>query len=141
MPAVDTKLEMLKNVPLFASMRRKDLAAVERLADEIEIPAGKTLMRQGEMGHEMYVIASGSVSVVRNGENIINLGPGEVVGEMALLSRGPRRATVTTTEPTTAFVIGQREFHTLVADSAELRQCLFDNLATRIRELDVDAPH
>ena len=55
---------------------------------------------------------------------------------MSLLSEGPRLATVTTLEPTTVFVLGHREFHTLLADSAELRQCIFDNLAKRIRMLD-----
>ena len=136
MAPADTKLEMLKGVPLFASMRRNDLEAVERLADELDIPAGKTLMRQGDNGHEMYVIATGSVSVERNGHHVANLGPGQVVGEMALLSQGPRLATVITLEPTTAFVLGQREFNALVSDSAELRQCIFDNLAARVRMLD-----
>ena len=136
MAPVDTKLEMLKGVPLFASMRPGDLAAVERMADTLDIPAGKTLMRQGDYGNEMYVIASGSVRVERDGREIVTLGPGHAVGEMALLSEGPRVATVTTLEPTTAFVIGHREFHTLMADSAELRQCIFDNLASRVRRLD-----
>ena len=136
MAAVDSKLEMLKSVPLFASMRRKDLEAVERMADTVDIPAGRTLMKQGDHGHEMYVIASGSVRVERDGKEVVTLGPGHAVGEMALLSEGPRIATVTTLEPTTAFVLGHREFHTLVADSAELRQCIFDNLAKRVRTLD-----
>ena len=134
--AADTKLEMLKGVSLFSSMRRRDLEAVERLADTVDVPAGKALMRQGEPGGEMYVIASGSVRVERNGTEIATLGPGQAVGEMSLLSEGPRLATVTTLEPTTAFVLGHREFHTLLADSSELRQCIFDNLARRIRELD-----
>jgi CRP-like cAMP-binding protein len=136
MAAVDTKLEMLKAVSLFSSMRPRDLEQVERLADTVDLPAGKTLMRQGEHGGEMFVIASGSVAVERNGQAIAELGPGQAVGEMSLLSEGPRLATVTTLEPTTAFVIGHREFHTLLADSAELRQCILDNLAARIRMLD-----
>jgi CRP-like cAMP-binding protein len=136
MAPADVKLEMLKAVPLFASMRSKDLEAVERLADTVDVAAGRQLMRQGEHGNEMYVIASGSVRVERNGKEIATLGPGQAVGEMSLLSEGPRLATVTTLEPTTAFVIGHREFHTLLADSAELRQCILDNLAARIRMLD-----
>jgi CRP-like cAMP-binding protein len=141
MAAVDTKLEMLKGVPLFAAMRRKDLDAVEQAADRVDIPAGRTLMKQGDIGHEMYVIASGSVTVERNGQHIASLGPGQAVGEMALLSQGPRLATVTTLEPTTAFVLGQREFKALMADSTELRDCIMDNMAKRIRALDVDGAH
>jgi CRP-like cAMP-binding protein len=136
MARVDTKLEMLRRVSLFSSMRPKELEAVERLADTVDIPAGKTVLRQGDNGNEMYVIASGSVRVERNGKEIATLGAGQAVGEMSLLSEGPRLATVTTLEPTTAFVIGHREFHTLLADSAELRQCILDNLAKRIRMLD-----
>ena len=135
MAGADTKLEILKAVPLFSSMRGRDLEAVGRLADTVEVPAGKTLMRQGEDGAEMYVIASGSVRVERNGTEIATLGAGQAVGEMSLLSEGPRLATVTTLEPTTAFVLGHREFHTLLDDSAELRQCILDNLARRIREV------
>jgi CRP/FNR family transcriptional regulator, cyclic AMP receptor protein len=134
--AADAKMEILKGVSLFSSMSRKDLESVGRLADEVDVPAGKTLLRQGDHGNEMYVIASGSVRVERNGKEIATLGPGQAVGEMALLSEGPRLATVTTVEPTTAFVLGHREFHTLLADSAELRQCILDNLAKRIRMLD-----
>ena len=136
MAAPDTKLEMLRSVSLFSSMRGKDLEAVARLADTVDVAAGKALMRQGENGGEMYVIASGSVRVERNGTEIATLGPGQSVGEMSLLSEGPRLATVTTLEPTTAFVLGHREFHTLLADSAELRQCILDNLAKRIQMLD-----
>jgi CRP-like cAMP-binding protein len=136
MATVDGKLEMLRAVPLFASMHPKDLESVGRLADTLDLPAGKTLMRQGDNGGEMYVISTGQVAVARNGNHIANLGPGEAVGEMSLLSEGPRLATVTTTEPTTVFVIGHREFHTLLADSEELRRCILDNLAKRVRMLD-----
>ena len=134
--AADSKLALLRSVSLFASMGRKELESVERLADTLDLPAGKTLLRQGDHGNEMYVIASGSVRVERSGKEIATLGPGQAVGEMSLLSEGPRLATVTTLEPTTVFVLGHREFHTLLADSAELRQCIFDNLAKRVRMLD-----
>jgi CRP-like cAMP-binding protein len=136
MAPADSKLEMLKRVSLFAEMRPKELEEVERLADTVDVAAGRTLMRQGDNGNEMYVIATGTVRVERNGKHIADLGPGQAVGEMSLLSEGPRLATVTTLEPVTAFVLGHREFHTLLADSSELRQCILDNLAKRIRMLD-----
>lgn len=141
MATADVKLAMLKAVPLFASMRPKDLESLGRLADTIDLPAGKTLMREGDNGAEMFVIASGSVGVEREGRQVAKLGPGETVGEMALLSEAPRRATVTTLEPTTVFAIQHREFHTLMNDSAELRTCIFENLAKRVLELDKTAAH
>jgi CRP/FNR family cyclic AMP-dependent transcriptional regulator len=141
MARVDTKLEMLRAVPLFASMRPKDLESLGRLADTIDLPAGKTLMRQGDHGGEMFVISSGSVAVEREGRRVATLGRGETVGEMALLSEAPRRATVTTLEATTVFAIQHREFHTLMNDSAELRNCIFENLAKRVLELDQSPAH
>jgi CRP/FNR family cyclic AMP-dependent transcriptional regulator len=141
MAAADTKRAMLEGVPLFASMRARDLDSVERLADTVDLPAGHVLMRQGQTGNEMFVFASGSASVDRNGKEIGRLGPGDVAGEMSLLSEGPRFATVTIVEPATVFVLGHREFHTLLDDSGELRRCILDAVAKRIRTLDSDGVH
>lgn len=139
--ANDPKLEMLRGVSLFATLGRAELETVARLADALDVPAGKVLMRQGETGNEMFVIASGSVGIERNGQELARLGPGDVVGEMALLSEGPRTATATATEPTTVFVIAHREFHSLMDASAEVRRCVFDALAGRVRTLDADGAH
>ena len=137
----DVKLDLLRTVPLFADLGRKELESVGRLADTVDVPEGKVLMREGQSGAEMFVIASGSVVVERDGRELARLGPGEVVGEVALLSEGPRTATVTTTEPSTLFVLGHREFHTLLADSAEVRRCVFDELARRLRATETDRAH
>ncbi len=141
MARADSKREMLQAVSLFASMRRKDLESLARLADTIDVPAGKTLMREGDHGNEMFVVVTGSVEVERGGRRVTKLGPGEAIGEMALLSEGPRNATVTTLEPTTVIAIQHREFHTLMEDSAELRTCILDNLAKRVRILDDAGAH
>ncbi len=137
----DVKLDLLRSVSLFADLKGKDLEQVGRLADTIDVPAGKVLMREGQTGAEMFVIASGSVIVERNGREVTRLGQGEVVGEVALLSEGPRTATVTTAEPSSLFVLGHREFHTLLADSTEVRRCVFDELARRIRDVEADRAH
>ena len=137
----DAKLDLLRTVSLFADLGRKDLEEVGRLADTVDVPAGKVLMREGQSGAEMFVIASGSVVVERDGKEIARLAQGDVVGEGALLSEGPRTATVTTAEPSTLFVLGHREFHTLLADSAEVRRCVFDELARRLRTAETDRAH
>ena len=136
MAATDSKLEMLRKVSLFHAMRPKELEAVAQLADTVDVPAGHVLMRQDASGGEMFVIASGRVRVERNGRELAELGPGQVVGEMALLSEAPRVATVTTTEPTTMFVLAHREFHSLMDQSPEVRQCVFDAVARRIQMLE-----
>lgn len=139
--ADDPKLKMLRGVSLFSALGRAELETVSRLADEIDVPAGKVLMREGETGHEMFVIATGSVIVERGGREVVRLGPGDVVGEMALLSEGPRTATVTAAEPTTAFVLAHREFHSLMDASAAVRRCVLDSMAERIRVVDADRAH
>ena len=141
MAATDTKREMLRAVSLFGTLSKRELAAVEQLADTVDLPAGHVLMRQGASGGEMFVIASGGVVVDRNGREVATLGPGSVVGEMALLSEGPRTATVTTTEPSTLFVLAHREFHSLMDVSAEVRNCVLNAVAHRIRELEADHAH
>ena len=141
MAGTDTKLEMLRGVSLFGTMSTKELAAVEQLADTVDVPAGHVLMRQDASGGEMFVIASGEVIVERNGREVARLGPGDVVGEMALLSEGPRTATVTAAEPSTLFVLAHREFHSLMDQSAEVRKCVFEAMGHRIRSIEADQAH
>jgi CRP/FNR family transcriptional regulator, cyclic AMP receptor protein len=141
MAAIDMKRDMLRSVSLFETLSDRELAAVEQLADTVDVPAGHVLMRQGASGGEMFVIASGEVVVDRDGNEVATLGPGSVVGEMALLSEGPRTATVTTTEPSTLFVLAHREFHSLMHTSAAVRDCVFKAVAHRIREVDEDRAH
>ncbi len=141
MAATDTKRELLRTIPLFAGLSGRELDRVEQLADTVDLPAGHVLMRQGETGREMFVIASGGVVVERDGREISRPGPGAVVGEIALIAEGPRTATVTTSSPSTMVVLGHREFHTLMEDSAEVRRCVHESLAKKIRFLELDKAH
>jgi CRP/FNR family transcriptional regulator, cyclic AMP receptor protein len=141
MAADDAKQALLRKVSLFAGLGGRDLDEVARLADMVDLPAGTVLMRQGANGNEMFVISSGSVRVDRDGSELARLGAGDVFGEIALLSEGPRTATVTTLEPTTVFVLAHREFHTLMESSPAVRQCVYDALASRIRTLEEHRAH
>ena len=134
--ASDSKLDMLHAIPLFARLNGADLESVGQLADEVELPAGNVLMRQGESGSEMFVISAGQVKVERDGQMIGELGPGDWLGEMAILSEGPRMATATTTEPTRAFVIAHREFHSLMDRLPSVRTSVLDCVADRIQRLE-----
>ena len=139
--AGDAKLDMLRSIPLFREMGKRELENVGRLADTVDVPSGKVLMREGEFGSEMFVISSGLLAVERGGREVARLGPGSVVGEIALLSEGPRTATVTALEPSTLFVLAHREFHTLMEDSPEIRRCVTDELARRLRAVEADKAH
>jgi CRP/FNR family cyclic AMP-dependent transcriptional regulator len=141
MAVTDTKREMLRGISLFGTLSDRELASVEQLADVVDVAAGHVLMRQGASGGEMFVIVDGSVVVDRDGRELATLGPGSVVGEMALLAEGPRTATVTATEPTTLFGLAHREFHSLMDASPEVRDCVLNAVAHRIRELEEDRAH
>jgi CRP-like cAMP-binding protein len=100
----------LKEVPFFSSLKKKELELIARQADEIDVPAGKVLAKQGDLGDEFYVIESGSADVARDGERINELGPGDFFGEIALLEEDRRNATVTATTPMELIVMTRSSF-------------------------------
>ena len=137
----DQKLELLKRTPLLAQLGRHELEEVGRLADEVDVPAGKVVMRQGDTGHEFFVLVDGSVGIDRNGTRIRDLGPGDHFGEIALLSEGPRTATATAETPTKLLVLGHREFHSLMSQYPSIQTSVLDCLASRLRDLEPEAAH
>jgi CRP/FNR family cyclic AMP-dependent transcriptional regulator len=139
--ARDQKLDLLRRIPLFTDFGRRDLERLSQLADEVEVPAERRLMEQGDRGTEMFVIASGRVRVERDGRRINTLGPGDFFGEIALLDGGPRTATVTADEPTRLLVLTHREFHTMMEEFPEVAAEVLNALAHRIRRLEPDQPH
>ena len=103
----------LKEVPFFSSLSKKELAAVAQQTDEIDVPAGKVLAREGDFGQEFFIISEGTAEVTRGGERIAKLGPGDFFGEMALLAEDQRTATVTATSPMSLIVMSRTDFRTL----------------------------
>ena len=93
----DAKLELLRRVPLFAGCTKKELAEIATLTDELSLPAGTALIREGEQGHEFFALVDGEVDIVASGRKAKHLQGGEFFGEMALVSSRPRNASVTAT--------------------------------------------
>jgi CRP/FNR family transcriptional regulator, cyclic AMP receptor protein len=112
----DGKLRAISGTPLFAGCSRQELRDVSSACSETSVPAGRTLIRQGERGHEFYVLLEGTVEVTQDGRKINDLGPGEWVGEVALISTEPRTATVATTSPTRLLVLTDDAFQKLLND-------------------------
>jgi CRP-like cAMP-binding protein len=137
----DQKLELLKRTPLLSDLGRRELAEVERLVDEVDVPAGRVLMREGDAGREFFVLVSGTVGIDRGGTRIRTLEAGDFFGEIALLAEGPRTATATTDGPATLLVLGHREFHSLMDKYPAIRTSVLDALAKRIRNLEPEAAH
>jgi CRP-like cAMP-binding protein len=135
----DTYLEHLATVPLFAACSKKDLQRIARASDEVEIPAGRTLMTQGDVGRECFVLVEGKVKVERNGRKVASLGPGAYFGELSLLDKGPRTATVIAETPITVLVLGPREFSAVLDEVPQLAHKLLTALAQQVRSLDEKA--
>lgn len=134
--AHDDWLDHLAQVPLFADCSRKQLQAVAAATTELDVAAGKVLVREGDRGHEAFVIVEGTASVVRKGQHIATLNAGDVVGELAPLTGGVRTATVEAQSPMLVLVIGQREFGALLDDVPGLAVRVLHNLAHRMVELE-----
>ena len=138
---MDQKLELLAKVPLLAGLHRKDLEQVGRICDEVDIPAGRTVARQGEWASEFFVIVDGQVEVTRDGQHVRDLGPGDFFGELALLAKIPRTATVTCTSPCRFLVLGTREFNGLIADYPSIQAAVLHAVAERVAGLEPDQAH
>jgi CRP-like cAMP-binding protein len=129
--------DSLSRVPLFAGMSRRELAAVRRLSTPLRPQrAGKVLIRQGDQGAEFFIIIDGQAAVTIDGHEVAKLGPGDFFGEMALLSRGPRTATVTCITDMQVEVITRRDFSSLLEESPTLTRKILASLAERLREAE-----
>jgi CRP-like cAMP-binding protein len=131
----DAKIDLLRRVPLFAGLSNRDFKQIASVADEIDFPAGKVLIQEGERGREFFVLVDGTVDVERGGEHVDTMGPGDFFGEMALLTHTPRNATVTTTSPVRALVLTDRQFRALLDQSPSVQVKVLLALAERL------APH
>jgi CRP/FNR family transcriptional regulator, cyclic AMP receptor protein len=103
----------LKAVPFFSGMSKSELATVAQQTDEVDVPAGKVLTREGDFGEEFFLIDAGTAQVTRGGEPIAELGPGDFFGEMALLGEDRRNATVTAMTPMSLIVMTRPSFRAL----------------------------
>jgi CRP/FNR family transcriptional regulator, cyclic AMP receptor protein len=128
----DTKVQALKHAPLFADLSRKELVALARLADDVEVPEGTTLCREGELGSEFFVLLEGGVTVTRNGRKLATGGPGDFFGEVALVEDVPRTASIRATSQLRFFVLTGPSFRRLLEDSPSVERKVLRALARRL---------
>ncbi len=124
---------------MFAACSKRDLQIVARHMQVVGIPEDTVLMREGEHGDAFFVVLVGSATMVRGRRTVGRVGPGDHVGELALLDPAPRSATVTATTPMTVGVIDARTFAAIVRDVPALTGKLLAALARRLRTRDREA--
>jgi CRP-like cAMP-binding protein len=128
----DKKVELIRKVPLFSHLSRKQLAQIAKVADEIDLREGKEMTREGATGREFFVILEGSADVRRRGRKINSLKPGDFFGEIALVTSVPRTATVAATSPVRALVVTDREFRHLLEESPDIKTRVMQAMAARL---------
>jgi CRP/FNR family transcriptional regulator, cyclic AMP receptor protein len=128
----NAKIELIKRVPLFSHCSKKELGLVAQIADEIDLPEGKTLMREGDRGREFFVLVEGSAEVRRRNRKVNTLGGGDFFGEIALVSQRPRTATVTTSSPVRALVVTEQSFRSLLDRAPDVQRKVLQALADRV---------
>jgi CRP/FNR family cyclic AMP-dependent transcriptional regulator len=136
----NAKLELLGNVRLFSTCNKRELARIASLVDEVEAPKGKVLVRQGDTGQECFVISEGKAKATIRGRGSAVLGPGSFFGEMSLLDRGPRSATVTAETDMRLLVLGSREFSSLINEVPVVAVRIMQGLAERLRTAEPRQP-
>jgi len=137
----DRRAELLAGCPLFRGIDADGLAKLAALATSVDFPAGHVIARQGEIGTGFFVIVSGAVRVVRDGTVVARLGPGEFFGELSVLDRMPRNATVAAEEPTSCLALASWDFENVLLEEPALTLAILRGVAMRLREVTESARH
>ena len=129
-----SRTQALRAVPLFAAFADKELDAVAKVIEVVDVPAGDVLVTQGERGHEFYVISDGEADVIIDGSTVASLKPGDFFGELAVLDPQPRQATVTMTTAGQVLILSEREFFGMLSSAPTLSRKLLIGLARRLHD-------
>jgi CRP-like cAMP-binding protein len=130
---IDRRTELLGGCPLFGGVAANDLLAIGDRALEVDFPADHVIARQGEIGTGFFVVVDGRVRVVRDGEEIARLGPGDFFGEMSVIDGLPRVAQVVTTEPTRCLALASWDFEQILLEHPTIGLAILRGLSARLR--------
>ncbi len=130
--------EQLVQVPLFEGLSKKQLRRISSLMTRIDRPAGQILTTEGQRGYEFFIVLEGDVEVRQGDRVIATRRTGDYVGEIALLDKRPRTATVVATTPVSVEVLSRREFVSLLAEVPELSEQIMATMARRLADIEAD---
>jgi len=132
-----TKVELLKRIPLFAECSKSELEAISRVADELTLSAGRVVMRQGARGRELVVLVDGEATVERDGATVATIRGGDFLGELALITGKPRTATVTALTDLRTLVLDGISFDRVLRDVPSVSVKVLSAVAERLPADDV----
>ena len=127
--------ELLSQTRLFAGIDADGLARIADRITELDVPGDRVIARQGEIGTGFFLIATGGARVVREGQTIATLGPGDFFGELSVLDGKPRNAQVVSNEPTVCLALASWDFEAVVHEQPSVALAILRELASRLREL------
>ena len=128
----NAKLHLLRSIPLFSGCSRRELEQIGAIADETSVPEGQTLIEQGRPAHEFFALIDGTADVRRNGRKIATMSGGDFFGEIALIAKAPRTATVTTTSNARVLVIRGRDFERVLGEAPSIAVKILRELGGRL---------
>lgn len=128
----DEKIDHLQNIPLFAGLSRKELRFLAQQTSETSVKKGSTLVKQGETGQEAMIVEDGTADVLRDGEKVDDLGPGDFFGEMSLINHMPRNADVVATSDMDLLVMDAREFSSVLSEYPEVAVKILETVVERL---------
>lgn len=128
----NAKVELIKRVPLFGGLSKRELDKVAGIADELAVAGGKKLTHEGAAGYEFLVLVEGAADVHRKGRKVNRLGSGDFLGEIALVTGRPRTATVTTTAASRLLVLTARDFKALLRRTPSIQLKILEAIASRV---------
>jgi CRP-like cAMP-binding protein len=128
----NAKLELLASIPLFGGCSRRELEQIGAIADETNVPSGRTLIEQNQPANEFFALIEGTADVRRNGRKVKEMSGGDFFGEIALITKTPRTATVTTTSPARLLVIRGRDFDRVLSDAPSIAVKILRQLGGRL---------
>jgi CRP-like cAMP-binding protein len=131
----------LSQIWLFSTSSAKDLRVIRKALEEVTVPPGRVLCEQGTIGREFFLIVEGKAIVKKNNRKTATLGPGQYFGELALLDRRPRSASVISETDMELLILGQRQFNGVLDAVPALSRKMLAAMATRLREADEKAFH
>lgn len=126
-------IQHFQAVPLFASISKKGLRGLVQAADEVDLPAGKVLVREGDWGRHLYVILRGTAEVTKDGKRVRELIPGDFFGEMAFLANSRRTATITARSDMRVMILGPQQLEVILEKEPILARRMLETMAKRLQ--------